>query len=433
MRIVTLEHLTTRTAVRNMKRWRLMASVSVIGLLINSGPVWAQCAPQPGALSVAVAVVCSDTGGTREGVTVEGIYSGTEVAITTTSNVHFGISVSAGGHVDLSGGTIETFGVQSFGIDIRTVADGSLSATDYSVTTYGEQADAITLHGVDVFVRLDRVHLSTHGSDATGIEAFGGSRVEGSDVAIDINVPSGGTGFSHGLWLDNLSEVTLSNLTIDVDGRDSSGVVVWSGILVGEDANISVTSDFLSGNAGYMPAGVYVYGVDGRASIARGSISTFGQENHAVLSDGGVIELHDMDVAARGTSSSAIFFNNFDSADRGLVQVRGGSLSSVDAPLILAEGGLGSISLIGPIGLNAPTLGGRKIFAHVTNGVRDSDVDLTLTDVTTAVGDIDVTGTDNTLRATFVGSEWVGDLRVDPGAGNTADITLRGSRWTGWA
>src|SRR5690606_9516005 len=110
---------------------------------------------------------------------------------------------------------------------------------------------------------------------------------------------------------------------------------------------------------GATPAGVYSSGIGAIADIVGGSIATSGQQNHALYSDGGEIYVRNMDVSASGLDSAAIYLSNIVIPGPGLVEVTGGSLSSLDAPLILAEGGVGEVILNGPIDLSPATIAGR--------------------------------------------------------------------------
>jgi outer membrane autotransporter protein len=349
-------------------------------------------------LNVGIGVLCEESDVLRGGLTVDGTYRGKNIEIVSTGS---GVGISNAGVVELSGGSISTTGLGHYGLDIRNTP-GTFSGSNLSITTTGEQADAITLAGNNIFVELDNVRLTTHQDFASGIEAADGAIVEGRNVSIETH----GTVYSDGVTVSDAgSRVSLHSSSIITHGGaagtvGSHGVAMFAGVFDGTDLTIST------------------HGI---------------QANSLDIYRDGEIALADSAVLASGINGAAIGILSDIGGTNAKVSVLRGSLSSAQGALIYVAGGEGEISLIGPMGISAGIVGGRRVLAHVTNfGVRTANIALTLRDITTAVGDIDVTGGQgNHLDATFLNSTWVGDLRVD--VGDTANVTLRGSRWRGWA
>src|SRR5690606_32358339 len=97
-----------------------------------------------------------------------------------------------------------------------------------------DNADGFVLKA-PVFVELDNVQITTHGSSSSGIEAEGGSTVEGSNVTI--RTGQSAASLTEGVRIDD-GTVTLRSSAIEVMGADSSGIAVWQGDFYGEDIRI---------------------------------------------------------------------------------------------------------------------------------------------------------------------------------------------------
>jgi len=204
-------------------------------MALTSVSAWAQCAV-PGAINVGPADICTEfdinrTSNTAPAVAVQGAYSGTNIAIETAGFEHHGFYITGTGTVDLSGGAIETDGEYAFGFKLE---GGTLSVSDYRITTLDDNADGFVLKA-PVFVELDNVQITTHGSSSSGIEAEGGSTVEGSNVTI--RTGQSAASLTEGVRIDD-GTVTLRSSAIEVMGADSSGIAVWQGDFYGEDIRI---------------------------------------------------------------------------------------------------------------------------------------------------------------------------------------------------
>jgi outer membrane autotransporter protein len=394
--------------------WGVRLLVALGGVSMASTSAWAQCGP-----TVAAGVVCVESNENySDPITVDGSYTGNNITNHTTAASAAAFVINGTGTVNLSGSLIETDSDASYGFVLN---GGSLNARDTRVITLGNDSDALVLRVGSIGAVLNDIELTTHGSRSSGIEAFDGTTLTGTNVIIRTTQagPGGGAGESHGVFMLDDTSVSLYNAEIYVDGIDSSGIEIWGGgQFYGENIKITVSSDF----AALTPSGIYVLDIDSKATILGGEISTSGDHNHALYADGGIIEIDGVNVSASGTASSAIYLSNPSSPYDGLVRVSGGSLASLSAPLILN----------GPIGISPGLVAGREVFASVTDlpGI-PSDFNLTLNQVNTARGDIDVTGAGNTFRGAFNASTWVGNLLVD--VGNTANLSLNGSTWTGRA
>ncbi|MBX3596363.1 MAG: autotransporter outer membrane beta-barrel domain-containing protein [Rhizobiaceae bacterium] len=245
--------------------------------------------------------------------------------------------------------------------------------------------------------------------------------------------------------------MNLTDSSISAEGSQSSGVEVWDGTFIGTRVAISATGP------GDLSSGVYVSGATGQVSLTDSTVESRGAEAHAVfadslanvtlirtdisatghgahglhLSDGGSISATNTNVAVTGNGAAAISMARNGTNDIGTILFNGGSLSSTRGPLISVEAGLGSITINRPISLSPGFVGGRPVLASITNNASDTaDLDLTINDASGVAGDIEVTGNNNILNATFNRSSWAGDLSA---LNNTANITLNASRWVGRA
>lgn len=453
--MLNAEHRTSGDKLSGARRWRLRLTIIAAIMALTSAPAWAQCVPAPpvpsdppAPLTVSGGMVCEESDVTRSAnATVlnvaNGSYTGTNVILDATgqsaivvgtngivsltggsvkaSGGHaYGIDVQNSGIVSLSSGVLETYGTYGFGIKM---VSGSLTASNYSITTFGDNSDGFVLEGA-ASVTLENLQITTHLSSSSGIEAGLGATVEGSNVTI--RTGQSGADFTEGVRISDAT-VTLRDSDIEVVGADSVGILVNQGEFNGENIRISVDSELNT----YLAAGIFV-APGGKATITGGEISTSGRETHALFADGGIIQLEGANVSATGPASSAIYLNNISPGLYGLVEVTGGSLASLQAPLILAEGGAGEVDLNGPIILSPASIAGRDMLALVTElGGFNGDLTFTLNDVTTATGDIDVIGTGNSFSGSFNSSVWTGDLMAE--TGNTASLSLNGSTWTGRA
>lgn len=415
-------------------------------------------APKPNAVRV--------TGGTYNGIGVAisssasdpavhvsgtGIVNLTDGAtITTTGDHGYGLEIESNGQVFADGLVITTAGEYSYGLQV--MADGSFHAERLSITTAQHAADAITMNGVGAYVSLEDVEIVVHGDHARGIRLQNGAVVEGANVSITTTFENGDAseGQSHGIAVEGGSSVTLTDSKIAAAGNDSAGVEISGSTFVGTRVAISATGP------GELSNGVYVGGPGSQLTLYESSVESAAIQAHALyaegadvflddvdvsatgagahglhLVDGGTIEAIDVDVSATGSGASAISMVRDETDDSGQITVTGGRLASTDGPLIFVEAGAGGITLNGPIALAPGLVGGRPVFASVTNDAdRAADLDLTVNDVSGVTGLIEVTGTGNTLDARFNGSDWVGDLEA---LGNTANVDLDASTWLGRA
>ena len=128
---------------------------------------------------------------------------------------------------------------------------------------------------------------------------------------------------------------------------------------------------------------------------------------------------------------NALALTRASAIDSGVIAMKGGQLSSTSGALISVNGGAGTVSIDSPDALVPGLVGGRTVLASVTNSAAyAADVDLALINASNVIGDIDVTGADNILNASFTRSDWTGDFT---GGGNTANLALNAARWTGRA
>ncbi|RAK30116.1 outer membrane autotransporter protein [Falsochrobactrum ovis] len=475
--------LSASKTISNRLKLSLIASIGVI--LLSSGQVWAQCAPPPGSLSISAGDACVDNDASRlsnSGTAVNvdgGSYTGTNVTISTTTNSAFGVDLQNNGTVVLKDTTITTSDRDAYGIRADS---GLIEAKNLTITTDGYASDAITLTG-PATVNLDGAEIQVNGSSARGIRTQNGATVVGSNVNIVSTQtnpagPPDGYGSSHGITSESGSSVTLFDSSITVTGPQSSGVEVWSGgkfhgerLVIKTSSNDSLSTGlaalspgstatlidstisvdgqevvavYASGaaaidlknvdmaTAGDAGVGVMVIDAETTVNITDNSvINTIGADAHGLqVLSGGQVTIADANVTVTGDGASTIAITESAASDDAHITITGGNFSSAQAPLILVEGGDGEIIMNGPIGLSAGSVDGRQIFASVTNvDALVSDFDFTANSVSEILGDIDVTGAGNTMRATFNQSHWFGDLTVADG--NNADISLSGSEWTG--
>lgn len=433
-------------------RFTFVLSASI--LLMSTESSWSQCAPATGQLTLNGSS-CSETGVTRTldlpsttapliDVINGGEYSGTSVSLSnSTGHDGHGLSVVGVGSIaHLFDSAIITTG-SGYGYGVNIADGGSFIAKDLEVTTTADNSDAISMRGPGSTAVLDGASLETAGKTAEGIQAENGASFTGTGVEI-ITLAEGADAYANGVLLWNGATGQLTNSSITTAGRLSAGIWAISssnfsgtrldintsgpeseGVFVDGGSSVILVESSVT-TSGANAAGTSVDGAGSSVEFNRGTINASGQNADAVVvNNGGSQILTDVAARASGDGGSAILVENTLGTDRGQVTVNGGSLSSVAGSLIRADAGHGQITLNGPVVVSPGISGGRTVLADVFNG---SDLDLTFNSVSGVTGDVDVSGADTALDASFGRSDWTGNLLV---SGGLADLSLVASTWTG--
>ncbi|MBJ6986161.1 hypothetical protein JG620_02095 [Devosia sp. MC521] len=305
---------------------------------------------------------------------------------------------------------------------IRVENGSEMTLVDADISVLGSDSWGI-LVDTSVF-DASGIQIATDGANATGVDVYGAGAWGGGGLGSGTIETKGSNSYGAGAGAG--AELSMEHFTITTSGGGAVGVYAWG---AGSLVDLRAVTVETQGSASYSLEAQLA----GKIQAFGGTFTTSGASAHGIAAfDGGVVEASNVDIAVTGTDASAIAIWNVSAADTNSVTINGGSLSASAAPVMLVDGGTGTIALNGAIDIVAPTSTPRSVLLAVKeSSVGSSDVDVTLTDVTRVHGDIDVTGAGNVLNATIDGSEWIGDLFAD--SNNTANIALKGARWTGMA
>lgn len=184
------------------------------------------------------------------------------VTISTQNNTSFGASATNGGEIDLTDGTtIQTTGTGAFGINISA---GRMSSNNFNVTTSGNNAHAIRAPNSPV--NVTNAQLNTSGSGAFGVLSTGitsrftgdhltitttGANSVGIDARTNLNqfvlnqstIQTSGQN-AHGVQAETGVHMTLSQLIVNTQGLNASGLVVSDSgsVLIGNNLTITTQS-----------------------------------------------------------------------------------------------------------------------------------------------------------------------------------------------
>ena len=365
------------------------------------------------------------------------------VAIETRGDGGTGIySAQAGTVVTVSGGSILTLGDMSYGL--QSTSKGTIIASDLPVTTMGQRAHGAYAIGANTLIDLTNSAITTYGVGAEGVRAEDSAHTTATGTTI---VTSGVDAF--GLSARSQGAITASDLSLTTSGQGAYGAAAaGAGSLIDlTDAMITTGGAGAGGvraedSARTTATGVTIVtsGDDASGVVASaatvvldgGSVTTSGASAHGLgAQDGADLIASNVTTQVSGSTAAAVQITGGTLATPTTMTVDGGTLASSQGPLILAQGGTGTIVLKGPIAISAGLVGGNPALAMVANGATPSNLTLNLTDLGAVSGNVMVTGADNQVNATFKTTDWIGDLIAEPG--NMPSITLQDSHWTGQA
>ncbi|GAB2905256.1 hypothetical protein GCM10027278_27620 [Paralcaligenes ginsengisoli] len=189
-----------------------------------------------------------------------------------------GVGADAGGHVDISGGSITASGSKRT-VGMEAKDGGSINASNLAIDTYSSFGHAVnayrtvTLGDSVTAIDLDHVTINTHDLNyAVGIQ----SANKGASVnATATDITTVGTN-SFGVEVFNGATVVLTNGSIATSGATAAGVRAYGGGVLGLGA-VTVNGTRIA-TSGLGAAGV-VAGAEGSAGIVNlngGSIVTMG-------------------------------------------------------------------------------------------------------------------------------------------------------------
>ena len=374
-----------------------------------------------------------------------------------------GIWADAGGSIDYAGYGIFTYQPNSTGAE-ASGADSTIILTNTIIRTTGPSSaglritdtGTITVTGTEVTTGytvtgssppvlqfpVAEIGLESHGADVVGTD----SKLQAQDT--DITTIGNG---SIGVLVSQGATALITGGTITTKGGDSASIGGADGVRT-TDAGSTVTltgTEVTTQNNNAI--GLHAM-AGGMISATDATVTTVGSAAHGLAaSTGGTITASGTVVAVDGSGSAAIYLTG---STPSTVSFTGGSLSAVNGTIILAEGGVGTVSINGNTAINPAIVNGQLLLAKVTENTVGAPSNLTLNidGVSSLTGDIVVdpstltynlgdsqwtgnlmlTGPGNTASASLTTSQWTGDLLAD--TGNTADVSLaQGSLWTGLA
>ncbi|WP_041357802.1 autotransporter outer membrane beta-barrel domain-containing protein [Nitrobacter hamburgensis] len=331
-----------------------------------------------------------------------------------------GVLTETNGTIDLTRATITTTGASSEGL--YAYGPSRITGTDLHIVIEGDTADgAIAYNGGEV--HLTGGSILVKGTYSAALIASVGSRLTATNVQIDVRGDN-----SNGAFAQDRGTVTLTGGRITTSGVGGHGLYAYSdGTIVADNVSVTTAGNDADGARAEFP--------DATVALTGGTFTTSGAlANGLSAQDGGTLTATNTAVAVTGAGAAAIQIVGGTAVDPSVVTVTGGSLASSLGPLILSEGGIGAISLNGPIATTSGIVGGQAALATVTagsGGVTPSNLTLNLNGLGGVAGALRVTGTGNVVNTTFNATNWTGDLIAD--TGNTPNTSLAASRWTGQA
>lgn len=410
------------------------------------------------------AVLFATDGGT---VTMGGgaIASGDYYGGTINSNAPGMLSRGVGSSIVVrSGATSATYGANSQGV--WADAGGSIDYAGYGIFTYQPNSTGAEANGADSTVILTNTIVRTSGPSSAGLRVTdaGTITVTGTEVTTGFTV----TGSNPPVLQFPVADVGLESHGADVIGTDSKlqaqDATITTigdgsiGVRVSQGATAVITGGFITTKGGDSAA---AGGADGVRSTDLGStvtltgtkvttqnnnatglhamaggiitatdatVATIGSAAHGLAAThGGALTASGSSIAVNGSGSSAIYLaGNAPST----VSFTGGSLSAANGAIILAQGGVGTVSINGNTTIKPAVVNGQLLLAKVTEdgaGV-PSNLTLNIDGISSLTGDIAVEP--STLTYSLSNSRWTGNLMLT-GAGNTAEASLTTSQWTG--
>lgn len=387
----------------------------------------------------------NSTGATAIGPGIINLTNG----VVTTNGGH-GLQARAGGQIDAIGLKIDAFagsanGVMStgsqsiisiFDTEVRKEGDdggaldafngGTIIGSNLKLSTVGgnNQTHVVLASGPGSLINIDNSTITSDTDDIAGFYAHDGGRAIGTGLYVHM---TGSKGDAVSAAADAIpSHVILSDSTLLTGGDQGYGLAAWQGSTI-EAFNVIVET------LGDAALGIVSSNNGTTLTTTGGSVLTIGANSHGLtVQDGGHLTADGATVVVTGAGAAGLSMTNGSSANSNMMKVTGGSLSSEEGPLILSEGGIGTISLNGPIATRSGMVGGMQALAIVTNdGINSSDIALDFNGLGNVAGIFRVTGAGNVSNTSFNATNWLGDLDAD--VGNAANFVLSGSHWLGQA
>ena len=234
------------------------------------------------------------------GLTSGGFMSLTNSTITTSGAGANGAESGAGGTTTISGGSVKTTGLEALGV----LADGggNVTVSGTAITTTGDASKGLAALGTGSSLTASDLTVTTSGTtnSADGHNAFGVYNGSGAGTSF----PGGGT-------------ITLTNVAALTTGVGSAGVATENG---------------------------------GVTNIAGGSVSTAGQDAHALFISGSGSQANLSGVGTFGTTGAGAI---------GLYAALGGAISATGSTMttIATSGGVSLATGLGAYGVNADGAG----------------------------------------------------------------------------
>ena len=221
-----------------------------------------------------------------------------------------------GGQLTSDGSTLSTTGWGANALQV-TGAQSAATILDSALTTLGKDAHAAW---ADAGGKIDIVssQLSSAGAAARGVNATKGSQASIADSTIHTN--SGALTDAHGVYANEASSVSATNVQITIEGNRSRGLLADAATISAEDVSIVTSGSQSNGVLGINGATLALDGV---------SIITRGQSGHGVANlSGSQLVLDGAAVETLGENAFGVIVRNDGShADLTGLQVttRGGN------------------------------------------------------------------------------------------------------------
>lgn len=225
--------------------------------------------------------------------------SGTDVNIITHGNDAYGVLAESEGSVSVTGGTIKTTGKKGHGIATQN-ANTTAQARDVTIETSGDGALGINVTK-DSNVDAQGGSITTGGIESHGLAA---DSVNSRLTAGNINITTSGAN-AYGVLSQNAAQVALQGGKINTTGTGGVGVAIRYKDSSAETADVNIET-----------AGDNAYGIaaieGAKANVSGGSINTHGREGYGIAAQdsGSTITARQVSIETAGLMARGVTASN---------------------------------------------------------------------------------------------------------------------------
>ncbi|CUI16466.1 putative outer membrane autotransporter barrel [Candidatus Protochlamydia naegleriophila] len=407
------------------------------------------------------------------GIVVNGT-TATESGCTITTVATPGLQSNLAGTINFSNGSVTTSGGGAYGayanrtgstINLNNVSfttasanalflnSGKMSFNTGSILTIGASTNGAQLLGTNSLLTLDNVSIQTNGTAGVGLFVqLGGNAVNATNCTITTTA-NGGEGVDVGLGTGAASSASLNNCIINtaqgvgppsfgaVVARNGSSIVVQDSTINSEvygvhsidgGASIVVDNTAVNINANAAVFGAYAQNNTTITLQNNTSVTTAGGNNaHGfVIQDGSTGNVFDSSIETSGTNAQGIFMIGFSADNQANISNSAISTNGNGASAITTFGNVGRVNALQAT--NTTFSAANEDLISIAGGIANINFTGVSADAAANHRLLLVDGSNPaTLNWIADTSNLSGDMQVI--SGNTGNVTLGNSTWTGAA